>query len=273
MRAPPRLQLFEFNDLDAVPAAVRDTIVESLSRALEWGQMLRGLVKPFEAFLTEAGASEVLDLGSGGGGPARILVRAIASEGRVPPRFVLTDLHPRTEAWAKVKDEEPAIDFEARPVDATQIPPSLAEGRARAIINVLHHFPPALASAVLEDAVRSSRGIFVAEGFVRNPLQFANFAIAGLPALLLNPILSPKDKIAKALLTWLSPAALGIALWDGLVSTLRVYTEEELRAMVAPFGASWNWEYGTYSFFPFGTGYWFYGVPRVTPDITARRQP
>lgn len=259
----PRLQLFEFNDLPWVPAAIRDTIVESLSRTLDWGHMLEGLVAPFEDFLAQSGAREVLDIGAGGGGPASILAREISRAHRTPPRFVLTDLHARPEAWARLRDAQPgAIDFEPGSVDATQIPPALAEGRARTIINVLHHFPPELASAILADAVRGSRGVFIAEGFERNPLMFANFAAAGLPALVVNPVLSPRDRLAKAALTWFTPAALAISLWDGLVSTMRVYTEEELRAMVAPFGSDWRWEYGTFPYPPLGTGYYFYGVPR-----------
>lgn len=259
----PRLQLFEFNDLPWVPSAIRDTIVESLSRTLDWGQMLQGLVAPFETFLARAGAREVLDIGAGGGGPASILAREIARARRTPPRFILTDLHARPEAWARLRDAQPeAIDFEPASVDATRIPSALAEGRARTIINVLHHFPPELASAILADAVRGSRGVFIAEGFERNPLMFANFAAAGLPALALNPVLSPRDRLAKAALTWFTPTALAISLWDGLVSTMRVYTEEELRSMVAPFGSEWRWEYGTFSYLPFGKGYYFYGVPR-----------
>ena len=260
----PRLQLFEFNDLAWVHPAVRDTVVESLSHALAWGRMLDGLVAPFEAFLAHAGAREVLEIGSGGGGPARILSRAIARHGGASPKFILTDLHPRVAAWEHARHEQPGvIDFEPSPVDATRIPPALGQGRARSIVNVLHHFPRELATAILEDAVRGSRGVFVAEGFERNPLMFANFAPAGVPALLLNPILSPKDKLAKAALTWLTPAALAISLWDGLVSTMRVWSEDELRAMVAPFGGHWRWEYGTFDYLPFGKGYYFCGVPEI----------
>jgi SAM-dependent methyltransferase len=259
----PRAQLFEFNDLHSVPAFVRDTVVESLSRTLDWGRMLEGLVAPFERFLAETRATEVLDLGAGNGGPARILAREIARAGRVPPKLLLTDLHPRIETWTKLRAEQPkALDFVAESVDATNIPPPLAEGRARTIINVLHHFPPALASAVLEDAVRGGRGVFVAEGFERNPFQFANFAPLGLTSLLLNPILSPRARLAKAIFTWLTPLAIAVSIWDGLVSTLRVYTESELRAMVAPFGAGWDWQYGRFKYRPFGTGYFFRGVPR-----------
>jgi hypothetical protein len=260
----PRLQLFEFNDLPWVPRAVRDTVVESLSRALGWGRILDGLVRPFEVFLAATGANEVLEIGSGGGGPATILSRAIARHGGTPPTFLLTDLHPRVDAWTRARAAQPGvIDFEPSSVDATCVPAALAEGRVRSIINVLHHFPRGLASAVLEDAVRGGRGVFVAEGFERNPLMFANFAVAGIPAMMLNPILSPTDRLAKAALTWLSPAALALATWDGLVSTMRIWSEADLRAMVAPFGAGWTWEYGTYDYFPFGKGYYFYGVPRT----------
>ena len=33
----PRAQLFEFNDRDWVPESLRDAIVETLSRSLDWG--------------------------------------------------------------------------------------------------------------------------------------------------------------------------------------------------------------------------------------------
>jgi hypothetical protein len=118
-----------------------------------------------------------------------------------------------------------------------------------------------LAAAILRDAAERSEGVFVAEAFSRNPLQFVNFGLAGLPALLANPVLSRRDRLAKVALTWLTPIALGASIWDGLVSTLRVYTEEELREMVAPCGDRFRWSYGTYTYPPAGTGYYFYGVP------------
>jgi len=254
----PRLQLFEFNDLESVHPAARETIVESLSRALEWGGILDGLTAPFSRFLDEAGTREVLDLGSGAGGPARILARALAREGHSPARFMLTDLHPRVAAWSAAREELPgAVDFEAAAVDATNVPAALGRDRARTLINVFHHFPPDVAAAVLEDAVRCSRGVFLAESFERAPLQFANFAVPGFAAILANPFLTQRDRLAKAAFT---PAALGMAAWDGLVSTFRVYEEEELRAMVAPFGARFVWTYGTFRYFPYGKGYFFYGV-------------
>ncbi len=186
------------------------------------------------------------------------------------PRFVLTDLHPRVEAWERLRAENPGpIHYEAASVDATQVPRALSDGRARAIINVLHHLPPDLAGAVLRDAV-NSKGIFVAEGFERKPWQFINFTFMGIPALLLNPLLSPERQFQKALLTWFTPIAVLASVWDGLVSTMRVYSEAELRKMVEPTGDAFVWTYGTYRFPPLGTGYFFKGVPN--PNRASGRQ-
>ncbi len=180
------------------------------------------------------------------------------------PRIVLTDLYPRLEAWSAARARYPnTLDFVAEPVDATRIPAPLARGRARTVINAFHHFPPPLAAAILEDAVRSSAGIFVSESFGRNPLAFLSFLPAGLAALAATPLLTHRNRPAKALLTWVTPVALLAATWDGLVSTMRIYREEDIRRMVAPFGAHWRWAFGTYTYWPGGRGHWFYGVPRA----------
>jgi hypothetical protein len=259
----PRLQLFEFNDAPWVPRPVREVVIEALSRLLSWGGVLRALVGPFEDFVARAGVSEVLDLASGAGGPARILIEEILRAGRVPPRFLLTDLHPHPDSWAEACAAHPGIiDFVPDPVDATHIPEALARGRARVIVNAFHHLPPEVARGVLADAVRSRSPIFLAEGFERDPRGFAPMIPYGLPALLASPLLSPRDRLAKAAFVWASaPAALGIAAWDGVVSTLRVYDRADLMAMVEPLGGGFTWTYGTYDF-PFGgRGTFFHGVP------------
>lgn len=257
-----RVHLFELNDSSWAPAVLRDTIIETLSLTLDWGRMLHGLVAPFEAFLAKTGSTEVLDVCAGAGGPARILAREILRAGRAPPRFILTDLQPQEQAWRALQSAMPGvIDFVGEPVDATKIPQALTCNRARTVINAFHHFPPELARQILADAVSGSTGIFLSEGFERNPLRFASMGPAGLPALYANPVLCSKDRIAKACLTWVIPVALAASIWDGFVSTLRVYDEEELRAMVEPLGGGFTWTYGTYDFAPAGRGYYFYGVP------------
>ncbi len=261
--ALPRLHLFEFNDSSWAPRALRDTIVESLSRTLSWGHLLAGLVAPFEEFVARAGVTEVLDVCAGAAGPARILVDEIRRAGRRPPRFILSDILPQIEAWQAARADFPGeIEFIPEPVDATRISRDLAAGRARIIINSFHHFPPELAQSILRDAVEGSAGVFIAEAWERNPLRFGTFVPFGLLALLVNPILSRRDRAMKALLTFATPVVAAASLWDGLVSTMRVYSRDELEAMVAPLGGRFEWTWGHHHFSPGGRGYYFYGIPR-----------
>jgi hypothetical protein len=256
--ALPRAHLFELNDAPWAPEAMRETLVEALSRTLTWGHMLDGAAAPFASFLAQAGATEVLDLCAGAGAPAHILASALRRSGQRPPRFLLTDLHPHPELWEAMRAEDPdAIDFVREPVDATAIPPSLGAGRAALIANGLHHLQPPLAAAVLRGACAEGRGVFVIEGFERNPLRFFPIAPMGVLAMLATPLLTRRKRLQKALLL---PLSLLAAPWDGLVSTLRVYTEAELRAMVAPLGDALRFSYGTFTFPLGGRGYWFAGV-------------
>ncbi len=256
----PRLQLFEFNDAAWAPKVLRETIIEALSRTLDWAHVMRPLVGPFREFLAASKAGTIIDLAAGAGGPAAILLHELRRAGATLPKFVLTDLLPAVESWSQLKERFPAsVEYVAEPVDATAIPPKL-EG-ARLIINALHHFPPALAQQVLLAACKGSPGIFVAEGLVRNPLSFAAMAPAGVVSLMLGPLVTREHRLERIFYTWLTPLALLASVWDGTVSTFRCYSEVELRAMVEPLGDSWRWEFGTYEFNALGRGTWFYGVP------------
>lgn len=258
--ALPRLQLFEFNDAPWAPAVLRDTLIEALSRALRWGHLLDGLVEPLSRCLTEAGTSQVLDLCAGAGGPGAVLAEAMARRGH-DAHFLLSDLFPHPAEWAALCAAQPGrLAYVPEPLDATRIPPEVGAGRVRVIINALHHFPPALAREVLRGACAGAPAVFIAEGLVRNPLSFAAMAPAGLAALYATPLLAGDRRLARALWTWLTPAALLVSAWDGTVSALRCYLPEELEAMVADLdGFTWTRGEFTHSG-GLGRGSWLSGV-------------
>src|SRR5262249_10225593 len=163
------------------------------------GRVLRGVAPAFAEFLDRVAAREILDLCAGAGAPAAILAGELRRMGRTPPKFVMTDLEPRTASWQRLaRKNADCIDWSDAPVDApvdaSHIPESIARGRARIVINALHHFRPQVAGAILRDAAESSSPIFIAEGFERGPIGFAPFAMAGLPSLYANPLLAPDHK-------------------------------------------------------------------------------
>jgi hypothetical protein len=81
----------------------------------------------------------------------------------------------------------------------------------------------------------------------------------GLAGLLSTPLVA-QHRLQSALWTWLTPVALAASLWDGTVSSLRAYSEAELRELVSGI-SGWRWEFGTFTHNGFGQGTWFAGLP------------
>lgn len=258
-----RRHLFEFNDESWAPEALRALIVESLGRTLRWGRMLRGVVDPFLAFTREHKITRVLDLASGSGAPVELLIEECLARGETPPKFILTDLYPRPGEWERIRLKYPTfIDYIAKPVDATNVNATLSQSSdARLIVNAFHHLSPELAENVLRDAITSNAPMMVVEPFGRDPRAFWRYFPVGLPALLANPLVTSNRRWQQALLLYGSPLGLAAALWDGTVSTLRMYTEEDLRAMVLKYSESYTWRWSRHEYPPYGSGTLFFGAP------------
>ena len=114
------------------------------------------------------------------------------------------------------------------------------------LVNTFHHLRPDAARAVLQDAVDAGQPIVVAELLRRHPLIVAMNLAAGLPLFAIVPFLRP-FRFSWLLFTYLIPLIpLGFTV-DALVSTLRIYSEEELREMIAsldgPDRFDWSFEY------------------------------
>lgn len=264
-----RVQLFEFNDVAFAPAFLQEAILDSLGEVLERGGIIDALLPAFLSFVEEADVDELLDLGAGSAQVSRILARALEASGRGRPRLILTDLHPRPLAWAEAEAASGGwIESVATPVDATAIPPGVARGRGRMIINALHHFPPALVRRMLADAVQANAPIFVAEGFDRDLASFVPFIRLGTGVLLTNPLRARRARAARAICTWLVPLIPLAAVWDGFVSTQRIHTLPELHTMASEIASEWRWESGAFHFPEGGRGIWFRGLPptEARPD-------
>jgi len=114
------------------------------------------------------------------------------------------------------------------------------------LFNGLHHFQPKDAKAVLQDAVANGQPIAVFEVLQRNGLTLVHAFLLPISVLLLTPLVRPLTWW-RLLLTYVIPLAPLILLWDGVVSVLRCYRPEELRAMADELvGVPYHWEAGSY---------------------------
>lgn len=259
-----RVHAFEFNERPECPRFLRDAIVEALGTGLRWGRIYDGVGPVFAEFCARAGADEVLDLCSGSGEPVSILLEALSRSRVAPPRFLVSDLFPNVPSLRQVAARHPGlIEVVERPVDATDVPADV-DRRARTVISAFHHFPPALARRILADCVAKRRAVFLLEaltGDLRGLLAILPAMTAGMLA---TPLLTRRDRLKKALATYVVPVVPLTGLWDAVVSDLRTYRADELRAMVEPLGGGYTWERREVPFAPFGRASCFFGVPSGT---------
>ncbi len=253
-----RLHLFEIEDQTWCPAVLRDAGTAYLTRFVEQFHMLDGAADPIRALVASGGSHRVVDLGSGAGGPARLLLGLVDDDVTV----LCTDLFPSEPALAYAASLAPPGRFawHREPVDARDVPAEL-DG-PRTLFNAFHHLPPADARAVLADAVAKGQPIGIFEFVGRQPHAIPGMLGVPFAVLAMVPFLRP-FRWEWLLFTYVIPLIPLLVLWDGMVSCLRVYSPDELRELVNGLDG-FEWDIGTFPL-PF-PGYGTYLVGKPTGD-------
>lgn len=231
-----RTHLVELEDLPWFPAILRDGGTAYLELAVRLSGHARLLIPKLDEAMRRNGCTAILDLCSGSGGPVRVIAEVL----RVDVR--LTDRFPNVRAFTLAAGANPRISFEAASVDAAAVPARLTGFRT--LFNAFHHFRPAEARRILADAAGARRPIGVFEVVSREPATLVALLTAPLGVMLSMPFWRP-FRWQWVLWTWIVPVMPLFVLWDGLVSWLRIYSEEELRELVGTIDApGYRWEIG-----------------------------
>lgn len=239
-----RIHLFEFGDQPWFPRLIRAymqdhlTLMGNLS-----GTAYRPFVEKLKQALERLRQDHILDLCSGGGGPASTITRLLRDQG-LEARIRLSDLFPQLPAYRQREHESGGtLQGVDTPVDATNVPAEMPGFRL--VSNGFHHFRPEQARQVLADAVAKRQGIAVVEMVNRSAFSFIAVLIAAVMLLLATPFLKP-FRLSRLFFTYLVPLVPFFLIWDGFVSCLRVYAPDELRALVAQLNAlGYEWDIGT----------------------------
>ncbi len=234
-----RLHLFELEDQSWCPRTVRDLATDYLQFAQVRFRIDRAMTPLVRRALDHSGATEIVDLCSGGSGPLLGLVEDLAADGR-PVHATLTDLFPNAPAFAKIAAASGGrIGYEREPVDARRVPARL--GGLRTIFNGFHHLAPADARAVLHAAAAARQPIAIFEVSERS-LRTLPVLLTPLFVWLATPFIRPFTW-QRFLWTYLVPLVPLTCLWDGVVSQLRAYTVPELEELCRG-SAPMQWEAG-----------------------------
>jgi hypothetical protein len=156
----PRLHLFELEDQPWFPAIIRDLATDYLQFVEAKAALHRPVVPLLADALRASGATRVIDLCAGGGGPV-VALRSDLERAGVDVPFVLTDKYPNLPAFSAIAAEHPGISGHPTPVDAAAVPRALTGFRT--LFNAFHHFKPTAAKAVLRSAIDARQPIGVFE--------------------------------------------------------------------------------------------------------------
>lgn len=238
-----RRHLVELEDLPWFPAVLRDGGTAYLELMGRLSGHARLLTPPLADLLAATGQRRVVDLCSGAGGPVGEVVEALAERGQ-EVTVTLTDAYPNLPSLRRVAARSGGrIGLSEAPVSASSVPADYAG--VRTIFNAFHHFRPEQARSILADAVSARRPVAVFELVSREPAMLAALLLSvPLVVTLSMPFWRP-FRWQWIVFTWLIPVMQLFVLWDGVVSWLRIYSEEELRELVASIDApGWEWKIG-----------------------------
>lgn len=251
-----RIHAFEFEDQAWFPGVIRQYMTDFLSHMGGWSKTP---YQPFTERLAEVmrrtGDERVVDLCSGGGGPAVTIASDLRERLERPVGVVLTDLYPSPSRLEHARSVLPDwVELESRAVDAQDVPADL-EG-FRLVCNGFHHLKPEQARSCLLDAVKKRRGVAVVELTHRSPLSMLQIAGGTVWQLAITPFIKP-FRWSRLLFTYALPIVPACTLWDGIVSCLRVYDPEELRRLISDLPKNdYEWECGRLS------------IPRMPAQLT-----
>jgi hypothetical protein len=223
-----RLHVLEIHDQAWCPPSLRDALTDFLQFTINLGRTYAAIVPMLREAIARSGATSVLDLCSGAGGPWR----TIAAE--IPVPVLLSDKFPNRAAGAGT------VPFHPSAVDATAVPADLPGFRT--IFTAFHHFRPPQARAILGDAVRQGQGIGVFEISRRAPIEIALIALTWFAVLVFVPFIRP-FRWSRLAWTYLPPVLPLVGAFDGVVSCLRTYSPAELRELLRGLD-SYDWQVG-----------------------------
>lgn len=226
----PRIHAIELEDQTWMPSVIREAGMAYLRFAAERLGSAEHIRPIVEAALERSGEREIIDLCSGGGGPMLSIAESLLQNDSAV-HVTMTDLYPDQGGMQLASDRAiPGLRYDGETVDALNI--SSDRAGLRTLFNAFHHLRPEIAQGVLASAVKGRRPIAVVEVLQRKPLAVLGMLFMPIISLLVVPFLRP-FRLAWIPFTYLVPVIPFFIMWDGIVSCLRIYDEQELLALAS----------------------------------------
>jgi hypothetical protein len=196
-----RMHLFEWEDRAWFPPSLRAAMTSYLAATYGITPYPKLWADYLSKLMSRDGVTEIVDLGSGSGGPVGRVAKELEARG-FKVCFTLTDLYPNVRGLEFRPYGAGSIRYWPTPVDATRVPAELSG--IRTMFASFHHFRPEHARGILRDAFEQRRPICIFEGTSRTAGAVASAALIPFLVLALTPIVKPVSWI-QILFTYFVP--------------------------------------------------------------------
>jgi hypothetical protein len=221
------LFLFEFMDLALLPSTLRATIHDVLESCLgtpprryyEW------VAREILNLVQDGSINTIVELGAGTAPITRELATQLSGHKGISLR--VSDLYPNTALYQALEEKYPdLIQTDRRSVDFSR-PMDFPAGSLLVLSGSFHHVRPAARLQVMK--ALSTYRVAVFEPLRRNPASLFLSLLGFFPGLA-TPLRFWNQRPGnwrRILWCWLVPLAPAMIVWDGIVSCLRCWTENE----------------------------------------------
>lgn len=236
-----RIQLFEFEDFHWLPKVVRTGVTDLLQVFHKLIGTKDVLTQLLDYCQSKMSYNQIIDLGSGSGGPMIEVLQSINASKGVGEKIDLrlSDKYPNQAVVTQINAAKlDHISYHSESVDATDFA-NMPKG-LKTMIASFHHMPPETAQKILHAAQQNKEAILIYELAENNiplivwwillPLSLLILIIMALVlSLFVRPI-----KLTSLLFTFLIPVLPLVYAWDGQASLVRTYTIDDVRELIGP---------------------------------------
>ena len=235
-----RVHLFEFEDLTWFPSFLRDYMTDFLQFLTNKTKLFKSIIPILEKGIGKSEGNQIIDLGSGGGG-GLLWLSSELQKSNPNLKIILTDLFPNISAFEYTKQQGSNFEYIADAVDARDIPKELKGLRTQFLS--LHHFKPEDVKKILQNAIDNKSNIAIFEGQERSFASILAMFFSPISVLIITPFIRP-FKIGRIFFTYIIPLVPLFVWWDGIVSSLRTYSVNEMKQIVSELNHSdeYDWE-------------------------------